>query len=74
MHYLSRSEAADFLKERGLPIAKTTLQKYATIGGGPRYQRFGNRALYTEDNLLAWAEKRMSAPVASSSELAAGGV
>ena len=33
--YLSRPEAADYIRARGLIIAKTTLQKYATVGGGP---------------------------------------
>jgi hypothetical protein len=41
--YLTRQEAADYLSERGLQIAKNTLQKYATTGGDPEYCIFGNR-------------------------------
>ncbi len=53
--YLTRQEAADYLSERGLHIAKNTLQRYATTGGGPEYCIFGNRALYTPDSLDRWA-------------------
>ena len=40
--FLTRAEAAQYLTEqRGLPTAKTTLQKWVTTGGGPVYRRFG---------------------------------
>lgn len=65
--YLSREEAALFVTERGLPISKNTLQKYATTGGGPVYRRFGNRAVYAPADLEAWIERKLSAPMASSS-------
>ena len=32
--YLLRPEAAEFLTERGFPVSKLTLQKWATTGGG----------------------------------------
>ena len=35
LKYLTRPEAAQHLTERGLPITKNTLQKMATVGGGP---------------------------------------
>lgn len=53
--YLTRQKAADYLSERGLHIAKNTLQRYATTGGGPEYCIFGNRALYTPEGLDRWA-------------------
>ena len=68
MLYLSREQAASFLTEQGLPVAKNTLSKYATVGGGPQYRHFGNRVLYTQDELLAWAESKTSAPMTSTSE------
>ena len=68
--YLLRPEAAKFLKERGFPTTKNTLQKYATTGGGPVYRLFGNRAVYTPDDLLEWAEAKTSAPRRSTSEVA----
>ena len=66
--YLTREEAAAYLSERGLLLSKNTLQKFATIGGGPEYAIFGNRALYTPDNLIAWVEARLTAPRKSTSE------
>jgi len=65
--YLERPEAADYLTKRGLRVSKNTLQKYGTIGGGPVYRKFGNRALYTPDDLDTWAEEKLTAPRASSS-------
>jgi len=39
---LTRQEAAEYLTEvLGTPVSFKTLQKYATVGGGPRYQKFG---------------------------------
>ncbi len=68
--YLLRPESADFLTERGFKTTKFTLQKYATTGGGPIYQIWGNRALYTRDDLLAWAKAKLSPPRRSTSEAA----
>ncbi len=60
--YLTRKEAAEFLTERGMPISWRSLGKFATRGGGPTYRIFGFRALYRPDDLLEWAEGRMSEP------------
>lgn len=68
--YLTRQESAYYLSERGLLVTKNTLQKFATTGGGPEYSIFGNRALYTPENLDAWAEARLSASRKSTSEAA----
>ena len=35
---LTRAEAAAFLSERGFRVAYATLNKYATVGGGPIFQ------------------------------------
>jgi hypothetical protein len=69
--YRTRAEASDYLKEKGCPVAKGTLQKYATVGGGPRYVIFGNKALYTDAWLDEWVEEKISAPRCSTSEAAA---
>ena len=66
--YLNRQQAASYLSGRGLLVTKNTLQKFATIGGGPEYSIFGNRALYTPQKLDAWAEARLTAPRKSTSE------
>jgi hypothetical protein len=67
-HYLTRQEAACYLSGQGLRVSKNTLQKFATVGGGPEYSIFGNRALYTPDNLIAWVEARLSVSRKSTSE------
>jgi hypothetical protein len=65
--YLSRAETAEYLASIGLPTAKTTLQKYATVGGGPQYRRYGNKAVYLQSDLDAWVASKLSAPLASTS-------
>jgi hypothetical protein len=67
--FLSRVEAAEYLKAKGLKTTSNTLQKLATVGGGPVYQIFGSRAVYTPANLDAWAEAKLSAPRRSTSEV-----
>lgn len=69
--YYSRNEAADLIKSRGLSITRNTLQKYATVGGGPVYRRFGNRAVYLEQDLDTWIQEKLSAPRCSTSQATA---
>ncbi len=69
-HYLTRTEAAKYLTSHGLPVARNTLQKWATVGGGPLYRRFGTRALYLPEDLDRWVEIKLGTPRAST----AGGV
>ncbi len=57
--FLTRAEAASYLSGLGFPVAKATLQKYASIGGGPIYRRFGNRTLYQVADLEAWAKDKL---------------
>lgn len=66
--YLSRKEASRFLASFGLFIAPSTLAKYATVGGGPKFRRFGRQVKYLPADLVAWAETRLSGPVQSTSE------
>jgi hypothetical protein len=68
-HFLTRTEAAEFLTERGLSTAKTTLDTLAVRGGGPRFVYWGRKPLYTEAGLLEWAADRLSSPVSSTSEV-----
>lgn len=72
-HYLDRREAADYLTStRGLTISWRTLQKMATVGGGPTYRIFGIRAVYTRSDLDAWAENKLSSPRSTTSEVTEG--
>ena len=65
---LDRREAAKFLSERGFKIATTTLAKYACLGGGPVYEKFGRRPLYTEASLMEWVASKMSGQRQSTSD------
>lgn len=67
--FRSRRGAADYLTGQGLKTSWRTLQKFATVGGGPRYRIFGNRAVYTEPDLDEWIEARMSGPRYRASEM-----
>ncbi|BCO32881.1 hypothetical protein TspCOW1_29840 [Thiohalobacter sp. COW1] len=64
--FLTREQSAQYLTDRGLPVSRNTLQKWATTGGGPRYRRFGNRAVYTVEDLNEWVEEKLSPPRSSS--------
>ena len=69
--YLTRAESAAYLSERGLPVTKATLQKFATTGGGPRYAIFGNKAVSTQEWLDEWVETKLSKPRHSTSDIQA---
>ena len=69
---LRRSEVPAYLAEKhGIPIAVKTLDKLASIGGGPVMQYSGRIPLYRPEDLDAWAEQRLSKPVRSTAEKAA---
>ena len=64
--YLSRHEAAQYLTERGLKLSTNTLMKMATTGGGPRYCRWGNRAVYLQDDLDSWVAGKLKVRTSTS--------
>lgn len=68
--YLDRNQASEYVTRQGLPLAKTTLQKFATVGGGPVYRRFGRRAVYLASDLDAWIASKLTAPRRSTSAAA----
>jgi hypothetical protein len=59
------------MDKHGIPIALATLNKLASIGGGPLMTYAGRIPLYHIDDLDAWATQRLSKPVASTAERAA---
>ncbi len=65
---LTRSEAAAFLTERGYRVAYATLNKYASVGGGPVFESFGRRPLYKPADLLAWVASKTTPPRRHTSE------
>jgi|SRR5262249_49279445 len=70
--FLRRKAASDYLREtHGLERAASTLAKLAVIGGGPIFRRAGRIPLYSPEDLDAWAESLLSAPMRSTSEASA---
>lgn len=64
---LRRNEAAEYLKERGIPgCAPATLAKLASIGGGPNFSKFGKWPVYSVSDLDTWIAGRLTKPAASS--------
>lgn len=69
---LRRAEVPAYLMEKhGIPLALNTLNKMATVGGGPAMRYAGRIPLYDVTDLDAWAVSRLSAPVTSTSGKAA---
>ena len=65
---LTREATAAALTAAGFPIKPKTLATRVSRGGGPVFRTFGARVLYRWSDALAWAEGRLSAPRASTSE------
>lgn len=66
---LRRVEAVEYLMlVHGIPIAVTTLNKLASVGGGPEFEKFNRTPLYPRDKLDEWARMKLSRPVRSTSE------
>jgi len=53
--FLTRRQAAEFLN-----LKKSTLDAWATRGGGPSYIKMGRAVRYRPADLLAWAENRIT--------------
>jgi len=68
--YIDRREAAKYLTDRGLKYTHSSLQKLASLGGGPEYQIFGSRAVYTIPKIEAWIATKLTGPRRSTSEAA----
>jgi hypothetical protein len=65
---LDTREASGRLKAHGVKRAPATLRKLRCTGGGPKFRRLNGKPYYTEDDLVAWIEERLSEPVGSTSE------
>ncbi len=53
--HLLRQARSEYLGERAMPVAVATLAKYAVLGGGPAFRKFGRRVLYPLDRLKGGA-------------------
>ena len=61
--FLRRDEAAAHLRARwALPCSRGLLAKLAVSGDGPVYRLAGRFPVYSQDDLDAWAENRISEP------------
>jgi hypothetical protein len=71
--FLTVSEASQFCRDRGLPVAATTLNKLRCVGGGPRFVKFmGRKVAYSERALLEWLTGNLTPEHASTSEYGEG--
>ena len=50
---LTNEEAALWLN-----LSPRTLEKMRTLGGGPKFRKFGRRVLYTTADLQTWSDSR----------------
>jgi hypothetical protein len=65
---LSRAQLAHALTDVGFPTTHKTLATKASRGGGPPFQKWGARVIYTWGPSLQWAMDLLSEPVGSTSE------
>ncbi len=64
--FLRRKEAAEYLKARYGVGARRTLDKLATLGGGPPFTKIGGAACYSIADLDAWVESRSVTKISTS--------
>jgi hypothetical protein len=65
---LTRADLAEALTAAGFPTSAKTLATKACRGGGPPFQRWGARVIYTWGPSLKWAMDLLSEPIRSTSE------
>jgi hypothetical protein len=70
--YLRPSGAAAFLQKHFGFGAVRSLAKMRVVGGGPVFRKAGRLVLYSEDDLLTWAQAKLSGPRRSTSETGSG--
>ncbi|MGD9657097.1 MAG: hypothetical protein AB7U61_05555 [Methylocystis sp.] len=66
--FLRRPEAAEYLRSKYGFGTKKSLDKLATVGGGPEFRKAGAFAIYEPDKLDEWALSKISAPMKSTSD------
>jgi hypothetical protein len=63
-------QAAQFLTDLGFKTAPATLNKLRCVGGGPEFELWGRRPLYTDLSLLKWVQARTTPARRSTSDTA----
>ena len=66
--YLSPVAASKFLTDIGFPMSTNYLAKLRSVGGGPRFAKFGRKPVYTREALDSWVASKLSPAFASTSE------
>ena len=62
-----REDAAFYLTATyGFPCSKAWLAKLASVGGGPVFRKAGRVPIYSQSDLDAWAQARLSEPFRAS--------
>lgn len=66
---LRRWEAPEYLRlVHGIEVAPATLAKWASVGGGPAFQKVNRTPLYPVAELDAWAAAKLGSTLRSTSE------
>ena len=64
--YLTRKEAASYLKTLGLPCSPSTLANWAWKKEGPAcYRLHGNLLFYTREDIDAWVRRALVKVIAN---------
>lgn len=58
MNLLTRAEVSRKLLALGYPVTERTLESLAVARKGPPYAKWGNRAMYSWEQVAEWAERR----------------
>lgn len=66
--FFRRRAAASYLTTTYGFGSPATLAKLACIGGGPKFRKAGKIVLYEQSALDVWAQSKIGAPQASTSE------
>ena len=68
--FLTRREASAYLWERHqIQRSPRTLQKLASLGGGPLFRKIGRQPVYTPRDLDRWARALVSPPLTRARDL-----
>lgn len=66
---LRRKEAAEYIQNKyNIPCKASTLGKYASVGGGPKFLKAGKFPLYPPSQLDIWAISKFSPLKSSTSD------
>lgn len=66
--FMRSPEAGAYLKANYGFGSKKSLDKYATVGGGPQFHKAGHARVYAVEALDAWAKARLGVPQSSTAE------